>query len=277
VEVRRVDADGRAARGAPFRYGGAMGRRGVRIEDEDRWVFNRLADDYRARPGYPPALLDRLAEIAGGAGCTVVDLGAGTGLVALPLAQKGLRVLAVEPATAMLRVLLAEAATPSVQAVHASAEDTGLPRAVADMAVLAEALQWVDPGAAAREIARLVKPGGAVAIVEATPAPTPFMTGVTALIEAANFKARRSAASAARREQLLAAAGPTLRATETFEHAEVLSPERLDAVLRSLSLVGPALGPVELRELLDEARRLAIRAGGAVWARSVALAWGRLP
>jgi SAM-dependent methyltransferase len=253
-----------------------MGRRGVRVEDEDRWVFNRLADDYRARPGYPPALLDRLAEIAGGAGCTVVDLGAGTGLVALPLAQRGLSVLAVEPAKAMLRVL-AEAAAPSVQAVHASAEDTGLPRAVAHMAVLAEALQWVDPGAAAREIARLVKPGGAVAIVEATPAPTPFMTGVTALIEAANFKARRSTATVARREHLLAAAGATLRATETFEHAEVLSPERLDAVLRSLSLVGPALGARELRELLDQARLLAMRAGGAVWARSVALTWGCFP
>ena len=78
-----------------------MGRRGVGVEDGDRWVFNRLADDYRARPGYPAALVDRLHALAGGAG-TVVDLGAGTGLLALPLAGRGLAVRAVEPASAML-------------------------------------------------------------------------------------------------------------------------------------------------------------------------------
>jgi hypothetical protein len=32
-----------------------MGRRGVRVDQDERWVFNRLAGAYRARPGYPAA------------------------------------------------------------------------------------------------------------------------------------------------------------------------------------------------------------------------------
>jgi hypothetical protein len=46
-------------------------------------------------------------------------------------------------------------------------------------------------------------------------------------------------------------------------------------VLRSLSLVGPALGPPALAGLLAGARRAAERHGGALWAREISLTWGR--
>jgi SAM-dependent methyltransferase len=254
-----------------------MGRRGVRIEDAERWVFNRLAGDYRARPGYPPELLDRLAELAGGPGGAAVDLGAGTGLVALALASRGLQVVAVEPAEEMLRVVQ-EAAEPRVLARHAAAEATGLAGRTADLAVLADALHWVDPGAVGLEVARVLRPGGVVAVVEAAPSPTPFMTGVIALVEAANFKARRSSSAAVRREHLLRAAGASSPAvSERFQHSEPLAPARLDAVLRSLSLVGPAIGEAAVEHLLAEVRRLAESAGGAVWARDLTLTWARRP
>lgn len=250
-----------------------MGRGGVRVEDARRWVFNRLAADYRARPGYPPELLDRLSELAGGPGRTVVDLGAGTGLVALPLARAGLHVVAVEPAEAMLNVL-EEVAAGGVEALHARAEDTGIAAARADLAVLADSLQWVDPGATGREIARFLRRGGAVAVVEARPSPTPFMTGVTELIEAANFKARRSPSSDDRREHLLRAAGASHATVERFEHSQPLASGELDAVLRSLSLVGPALGESAVERLLADARRLAA-SHGAVWTREITLSWAR--
>lgn len=270
-----------------------MGRRGVRVEDEDRWVFNRLATAYRERPGYPGELIDRLAELAGGVpasgdrrspatsslsssaapdGGVVVDLGAGTGLVSIPLAARGLRVFAVEPAAAMLWEL-ERAAAPGVTAVHAPAEHTGLPAGVADLAVLADAVQWVDPGAAGLEIARIVRTGGVVAVVEARPAATPFMKGVFALVEASNFKARRPRAPDARRDQLLREAGGREIRSERFDHEELLSLERLDAVLRSLSLVGPALGDRAVEHLTREARGLADAGGGAVWARELTLTW----
>ncbi len=54
-----------------------------------------------------------------------------------------------------------------------------------------------------------------------------------------------------------------------------LAPEALEAVLRSLSYVGPALGPAALEALLADARALADAHGGAVLAREIELAWAR--
>src|SRR5690349_2016458 len=85
------------------------GRRKVRVEDSSAWVFNRMADVYSARPPYPLALLDGLVELAGAAGARVLDVGAGIGHLALPLAARGLHVTAVEPARAMLNELEASA------------------------------------------------------------------------------------------------------------------------------------------------------------------------
>ena len=250
-----------------------MGRKGVDLRDERRWVFNRLAADYRARPAYPAAVIDHLARLAG-PGSTVVDIGAGTGLLAVALAERGLRVIAVEPARAMLDVLR-EVAGREVVAVHATAEATGLDPKCAALAVVADALHWMDPAATGRELARVVAPGGGVAVVEPAFADTPFMRDVARLIAAANFKARR-ATSADRREHLLGAAGARQVQSARFSDAVALDGERLDAVLRSLSLVGPAIGPEALARLLEGARRAAEAHGGAIWARDIAVTWGRL-
>lgn len=249
-----------------------MGRRGVEVEDGDRWVFNRLAGDYRERPGYPVALVDRLAALAGGAG-TVVDLGAGTGLLALPLAGRGIAVRAVEPASAMLEVLREGAPGLPVAPVHASAEETGLPDGVANLVLVADALHWIEPEAAGHEAARLLAAGGAVAVVEVRIRGSAFADGLSELLARENPKARPRPRG--RLDQFLAATGARGRAAETYVDEQVLSPERLDAVLRSLSLVGPALGPERLAGLLAEARRLAASTGGATFTRELRLTWGR--
>jgi SAM-dependent methyltransferase len=248
-----------------------VGRRGVAVEDRDRWVFNRLAEDYAARPGYPAALVERLAALAGAG--PVADLGAGTGLLALPLAARGLRVAAVEPAGAMLDRLRSDATGLPVEPVAATAEETGLPAASASLVLLADAIQWVEPERAGREAARLLGPGGAVAVVEARLGGSPFSDAVAALLADANPRARPRPAG--RLPQLLAAAGVRRPVEERFDSEVALPPDRLDAVLRSLSLVGPALGPDRLGRLLAEARALAGAAGGATWTREVRLTWGR--
>ena len=56
-----------------------------------------------------------------------------------------------------------------------------------------------------------------------------------------------------------------------------LDDEALDAVLRSLSFAGPALGPAALARLLEDARALAGEHGGAVWRRELALHHGARP
>lgn len=253
-----------------------MGRRSVSLQDQDRWVFNRLAAAYAARPGYPAALAERLAALAGGPGARVADLGAGVGHLALPLAARGLEVSAVEPARAMLDALerRAAAAALRVAPVHAAAETTGLPGGGFDLVLLADAVQWVDPERCGAEAARLLRPGGAIALVEARFADTPFMQGLAALLARENPKARPRPAGSGR--QLLALAAPGVApAEERFHQDAALDPAALEGVLRSISFAGPALAPARLAALVAEADRLAARAGGARFERELTLRWAR--
>lgn len=252
-----------------------VSRRAAHPADPSRWVFNRLAADYRARPAYPRRLVERILALAGGPGARVADLGAGTGLLALPLARAGATVHAVEPARAMLDALAEDAAgDPRVHPVHATGEETGLPSGAFDLVVVGDALQWIDPERGGREIARLLASTGALAVVTPRLADTPFLRALSERIAAANFKARPAPPPVA---LLFSIAGLAPPCCEPFVDEERLPPERLDAVLRSLSYVGPALGPSALSALLADARRLAERHGGAAWRRDLLLEWSRSP
>jgi hypothetical protein len=110
------------------------------------------------------------------------------------------------------------------------------------------------------------------AVVEPRLATTPFMTALDDLLNGANPRARRAPAPL---QLFFSHAGVTAPLTERFLHMERLEPGRFEAVLRSLSLVGPALGPVKLAALLESARGLAAAHGGACWSRELLLHWGR--
>jgi SAM-dependent methyltransferase len=231
-------------------------------------VFNRLARDYRLRPGYPPPLVARLLGLAGGPGARVADLGAGTGHLALPLARLGAEVHAVEPARAMLDVLAESAGALPVRPVHAAAEETGLAGGAFDLALLADALQWVDPEGCGREVGRLLAPRGALAVVVPVLADTPFLRALRERIARANPKARPRPPPVAR---LASAAGLPPPRVERFADEVRLDDRALGAVVRSLSYAGPALGPAALEALLDDAGALARAHGGAVWRRELLL------
>ena len=130
--------------------------------------FDAWAEDFdRYRPGYPDALFGTIrARLALPHLPLVVDLGAGTGRAALAMAGLGWRVTAVEPGRAMLDVLRAQAASQGliVSTVQAAAEATGLAPASADLATAAQAFHWFDKDAALTEIARIVRPGGGLAL-----------------------------------------------------------------------------------------------------------------
>jgi SAM-dependent methyltransferase len=238
-----------------------------------RRVFERLADDYRARPPYPEALVERLSELAG-EGRAVVDLGAGTGLLAAPLARRGHPVLAVEPAQAMLALCAETCSGLPVIPVRAPAESTGLEPPDAALVLLADAIHWVRPDAAGSEAHRLLAPDGVAAVVAPEPMDTPFMRGVRSLLVSANPKARSLSTGARTRQFLVLAAGPGHPREEAWEQRVRLNPETLRSVVRSLSYGGPALGPSRMERLLDEVEALGQREGRE-WARVLRLSWLR--
>lgn len=248
-----------------------MGRRGVSIQDESKWVFNRLAASYPARPPYAPALIDRLTALANGG--PIAELGAGMGHLTLPLARRGTQVHAVEPARRMLDLLIAASEGLPIEAHHASAEATGLADASVSLAVLADAAHWVDPELTAVELRRILRPGGIVAVVSAVPGGGAFIDAMKERMKAAN--PRRSSAPPPT-QQLLASVSPgATPVTETFPDAPVIPPDQLRDLLRSMSSLGGVLSEAQLDVLADDARALAAAHGGAVWARTLTLTWVR--
>lgn len=123
--------------------------------------FARVADAYeRARPGYPA---DAVLWLAGATPCDVVDLGAGTGKLTRSLAALRHHVVAVDPLAEMLDQL--RTAVPDATAVVGSAESMPLPDASADVVACAQAFHWFDQEPAVAEIARVLRPGGRIALV----------------------------------------------------------------------------------------------------------------
>lgn len=130
--------------------------------------FDAWASEYdRFRPGYPDELFDAIRErLELSSRPQVVDIGAGTGRASLAMAELGWRVTAIEPGRAMLDVLRQQATERGllVSTVLAEAEATGLDPGTAELATAAQAFHWFDQSSALVEVARILRPGGGVAL-----------------------------------------------------------------------------------------------------------------
>ncbi|MCZ4497562.1 MAG: putative methyltransferase, partial [Marmoricola sp.] len=91
------------------------------------------------------------------------DLGAGTGKFTRSLVARGLEVTAVEPDDVMRAAL--SSALPTVRAVPGTGEEIPLPDRSVDVVTVAQAWHWMDPARATAEIARVLRPGGTIALV----------------------------------------------------------------------------------------------------------------
>jgi ubiquinone/menaquinone biosynthesis C-methylase UbiE len=133
------------------------------VHDAAAVGFARSADAYdRARPEAPAEAIAWLAERMGlRSGRTVVDLAAGTGKLTRPLAATGAETIAIEP-VAEMRARIGDAAARSLDG---TAEAIPLPDASADAVTVAQAFHWFDGPAALAEIHRVLRPGGALALV----------------------------------------------------------------------------------------------------------------
>jgi len=134
-----------------------------------RATFEEVPELYeRARPLYPPELFDDLVAYAGlDAGSRVLEIGCGTGQATLPLAQRGLEVVCVELGAGLAAVARRKLARfPRVEVVHGVFEDWEAEEASFDAAVAFTAFHWLDPEAKYAKPARLLRPGGALAVAE---------------------------------------------------------------------------------------------------------------
>ncbi|GIJ07389.1 class I SAM-dependent methyltransferase [Micromonospora andamanensis] len=123
--------------------------------------FGSAAADYdRYRPRYPVAAL-RWALDGIDAPAQLVDLGAGTGILARGLLSLGHRVTAVEPDPGMRAQMTS--ADSAVRAIDGSAEAVPLPDGHADAVLTGQAYHWFDRTRAHAEIARVLRPGGVFA------------------------------------------------------------------------------------------------------------------
>ena len=115
----------------------------------------------RARPEYPPAAIAGLTrELDLRPGRTVVDLAAGSGKLTRPLAELGCDVVAVEPVAEMRAAI-----GPTARALEGTAEAIPLPDDSADAVTVGQAFHWFDGPRALAEIERVLRPGGALALV----------------------------------------------------------------------------------------------------------------
>lgn len=227
-----------------------------------------MVDAYAARPPYPEALLDAIAALAASRGPRIADIGAGLGHLALPLCTRGFAVTAVEPAIEMLHRLrqLAREAGASLDTVHGMAEALPLGSQCFDMVLIADAVHFIDPARAAYEIARILTPEGALAVITCEFADTPFMQAVRQVMEEA--APRRPRQTAAAIEQLLAVAGTKRGEPRVLCDDTPVEPVALESILRSISFIGPAMNPQRYAAFRD---RISSIEGPRRWARKFTL------
>jgi SAM-dependent methyltransferase len=126
-----------------------------------RQSFGAIAGDYaRFRPG-PPA--EAVRWLLPAAAADVLEIGSGTGALTTMLTERAGHVRAVEPDARMRAVLrdrVSEAEVVAGRAEELPADDASF-----DVVIGASMWHWVDEEVALAEVARVLRPGGTLALL----------------------------------------------------------------------------------------------------------------
>jgi SAM-dependent methyltransferase len=232
----------------------------------------RAADYVRHRPGYPAAAIDAILRGLGDpVGLVAADVGAGTGIASRLLAERGLRVLAIEP-NAEMRA--AAAPHPGIEWRDGTGEATGLPDASVALVMCAQAFHWLHAARALAEFRRVLEPGGRLALMwNNRDRDDPFTRAYIEAVHAVNGEhpAERRAFDPACIE---AEGGFTPVRLERFANAQELDREGLMGRALSASYV-PRTGAAHetLERLLGELFESRRDARGLVTMRYVTQVW----
>ncbi|MBI3951064.1 MAG: class I SAM-dependent methyltransferase [Acidobacteria bacterium] len=137
--------------------------------DAQAKLFDDCADVYaRYRPRYPDAALETLvSKLRLNPGALLCDLGAGPGMLSFLLAEREFRLVAVEPLQEMRRHGAETAIARGLPVAFVGGQAEAIP--VCDISVEAvlcgQAFHWFEAGTALREIHRVLKPGGGLALL----------------------------------------------------------------------------------------------------------------
>jgi protein-L-isoaspartate O-methyltransferase len=134
-----------------------------------RESFDEVAELYAvARPGYPRTLVDELTRRAAlGPHSRVLEVGCGPGLMTLPIAETGARIVALELGSRLAEVARRNLARfDGVEVVQGDFDVWMPPSAAFDAVLVATAFHWLDPATRIDRCATALRPGGTLAIVE---------------------------------------------------------------------------------------------------------------
>jgi ubiquinone/menaquinone biosynthesis C-methylase UbiE len=137
------------------------------VTQQEGLLFDHVAADYdRVRPGYPASLVDEACSLAGlTSGARVVEVGCGTGKLTVSLAERGLHVEAVDPGPEMVAIARRRVGAAPVCFHVGRFEDVELPDGGFGAVFSATAWHWVDPAVGWSKAARVLRPGGILALL----------------------------------------------------------------------------------------------------------------
>ena len=133
-----------------------------------RTLFDGVAQLYEdSRLGYPSDIVAfAVATAAAGAGSAVLEVGCGTGQLTESLACYGFRLTAIDIGPSMVAAARRRLDGSALSFQVSSFEDFAAADASFDLIVSGTAFHWVDPEVRFRKPARLLRPGGWLALLE---------------------------------------------------------------------------------------------------------------
>ncbi len=117
------------------------------LEQRKNW-YSPVADAYnRVRPSYPEALITRVIELTQlPPDATILELGCGPGNATVAFAQKGYKLLCIEPSEAACQLAKQNCATyPKVEIANTMFEEWELEAEEFDAVLAATSIHWITP------------------------------------------------------------------------------------------------------------------------------------